>query len=138
MTAFDDPFQAVLPAGHRLARRRRALRLDDPAGERWIGGSAASAWHRIVVDACRNAGFTPEVGFASDDNVAIQALVAAGLGVAVLPGLAAANQQRGVEVRTLGPDAPVRRIAAARPHDGYRGRAVSAMLDSMRAAAAAF
>ena len=56
----------------------------------------------------------------------------------MIPGLAVANPQPGVEVRSLGADAPVRRIAAARPHDGYRGRAVSAMLDSLRAAAAAF
>jgi DNA-binding transcriptional LysR family regulator len=133
----DDPFQAVLPAGHRLARRQRALRLADLAGEPWIGGSPASAWHRIVVAACARAGFAPAVGFASDDNVAIQALVAAGLGVAVIPGLAVANPQPGVEVRSLGADAPVRRVAAARPHDGYRGPAVTAMLDSLRATAAA-
>jgi DNA-binding transcriptional LysR family regulator len=133
----DDPFQAVLPAGHRLARRQRALRLADLAGEPWIGGSPASAWHRIVVAACAHAGFAPAVGFASDDNVAIQALVAAGLGVAVIPGLAVANPQPGVEVRSLGADAPVRRVAAARPHDGYRGPAVTAMLDSLRATAAA-
>jgi DNA-binding transcriptional LysR family regulator len=132
----DDPFQAVLPAGHRLARRQRALRLADLAGEPWIGGSPASAWHRIVVAACARAGFTPAVGFASDDNVAIQALVAAGLGVAVIPGLAVANPQPGVEVRSLGADAPVRRVAAARPHDGYRGPAVTAMLESLRATAA--
>jgi len=134
----DDPFQAVLPAGHRLARRRRPLRLADLAGEPFVGGSPTSAWYRIVADACARAGFTPHAGFASDDNVAIQSLVAAGLGVAVIPGLAVANPQPGVEVRSLGADAPVRRVAAARPHDGYRGRAVSAMLDSLRAAAAAF
>jgi DNA-binding transcriptional LysR family regulator len=134
----DDPFRAVLPAGHRLARRRRALRLADLAGEPWIGGSPVAAWYRIVADACAHAGFTPQARFASGDNVAIQSLVAAGLGVAVIPGLAVANPQPGIEVRSLGADAPVRRIAAARPHDGYRGRAVSAMLDSLRAAAAAF
>jgi hypothetical protein len=40
-------------------------------------------------------------------------------------------------VRTLGAGAPVRHISAARPRDAYRGPAVSAMLDSLRAAAAA-
>src|SRR5215207_8988746 len=106
-----DPVPAVLPAVHRLARRRGALRLADLAGEPWIGGTPTSAWNRIVVHACAQAGFAPRVGFASDDNVAVQALVAAELGVSVIPGLAVAHPQPGVAVRTLGPDAPVRHIA---------------------------
>jgi DNA-binding transcriptional LysR family regulator len=132
----EDVFRAVLPAGHRLARRRR-LALSDLAGQPWIGGAPTSAWFRIVGHACRLAGFAPRVGFASDDYVAIQALVAAGLGVSVLPGLAVTHPLPSVEVRTLGAGAPVRHISAARPRDAYRGPAVSAMLDSLRAAAAA-
>ena len=131
-----DAFRAVLPASHRLARRRRPLELADLGGDPWIGGSPTSAWFRIARHACRQAGFAPEVGFASDDPIAIQALVAAGLGVSVIPGLAVAHPLPGVEVRDLGAAAPVRRISAARPRDGYRGPAVGAMLDSLRAAAA--
>jgi DNA-binding transcriptional LysR family regulator len=133
---FEDVFRAVLPAGHRLARRRR-LELSDLAGEPWIGGAATSAWFRIVGHACRRAGFTPQIGFASDDYVAIQALVAASLGVSVLPGLAVTHPLPSVEARTLRAGAPVRHISAARPRDAYRGPAVSAMLDSLRGAAAA-
>src|ERR1700722_16247265 len=84
----DDVFQAVLPAGHRLARRGRTLELSELSGEPWIGGAPTSAWYRIVSDACRRAGFTPQADFASDDHIAVQALVAAGLGGAVIPGLA--------------------------------------------------
>jgi DNA-binding transcriptional LysR family regulator len=129
---FDDAFRAVLPVGHRLARRRRSLELADLGGEPWIGGAPTSAWFRIVSHACRKAGFAPQVGFASDDYVAIQALVAAGLGVSVLPGLAVVHPLPGVEVRTLRSGAPVRRISAARPRDAYHGPAVAAMLDSLR------
>lgn len=132
---FEDEFHAVLPARHRLIRRRRALTLGDLAGESWIGGAPTSAWFRIVTHACGLAGFAPAVGFASDDYVAIQALVAAGLGVAILPGLAVVHPLPGVEVRTLGSGAPVRRISAARPRGGYHGPAVSSMLHSLRAAA---
>jgi len=132
---FEDVFRVVLPTEHRLARRRR-LELSDLAGEPWIGGAPTSAWFRIVGHACRHAGFTPKVGFASDDYVAIQALVAAGLGVSVIPGLAVVHALPSVQVRTLRAGAPVRHISAARPRDAYRGPAVSAMLDSLRAAAA--
>ena len=133
----EDEFRVLLPARHRLSRRRRPLQLTDLAGEPWIGGAPNSAWFRITGDACRQAGFTPQVGFASDDYTAVQALVAAGLGVSVVPGLAAAHPLPGLEVRTLASGAPVRRICAARPRDAYYGPAVAAMLDSLRHAAAA-
>jgi DNA-binding transcriptional LysR family regulator len=130
----EDKFQAVLPAGHLLARRR-TLRLKDLADEAWIGGAPASAWYRIVRHACRQAGFTPHAGFASDDYVAVQALVAAGLGVSVIPGLAVMHPLPGIVVRPLSTDAPTRLISAACPVDGYRGPALSAMLRTLQTAA---
>jgi DNA-binding transcriptional LysR family regulator len=133
----DDVFRAVLPAGHRLARRRRPLGLSDLSGEPWIGGAPTSAWYRIVGHACKLAGFAPQAGYASDDPIAIQGLIAAGLGVSVIPGLAVAHPLPGVAVRTLGPGAPVRHIFAARPRDAYRGPAVPVMLESLRVAAQA-
>ena len=92
----EDVYRVVLPPRHRLAKRR-ALELADLADEPWIGGSPTSAWFRIVRDAC---GFTPAVEYATDDYSAVQALVAAGLGVSVIPGLAVAHALPGVEVRT--------------------------------------
>ncbi len=132
-----DEFRAVLPARHRLSRRRRPLELADLATEPWIGGAPASAWFRVTRHACREAGFTPQVGFASDDYLAVQALVAAGLGVSVIPGLAVAHPLPGLEVRALAAGAPVREIMAARPRDGYDGPAVVAMLDGLKRAARA-
>jgi DNA-binding transcriptional LysR family regulator len=133
----DDVFQAVLPAGHRLARRRRPLKLSELSGEPWIGGAPTSAWYRIVCDACRRAGFTPQADFASDDHIAVQALVAAGLGVSVIPGLAVVHPLPGLAVRKLSSGAPRRHISAARPRDAYHGVAVVAMIDSLRRASQA-
>ena len=133
----DDVFQAVLPAGHRLARRRRTLELSELSGEPWIGGAPTSAWYRIASDACRRAGFTPQADFASDDHIAVQALVAAGLGVSVIPGLAVVHPLPGLAVRKLSSGAPRRHISAARPRDAYHGVAVVAMIDSLRRASQA-
>lgn len=133
----DDVFQAVLPAGHRLARRRRTLELCELSGEPWIGGAPTSAWYRIAIDACRRAGFTPQADFASDDHIAVQALVAAGLGVSVIPGLAVVHPLPGLAVRKLSSGAPRRHISAARPRDAYHGAAVVAMIDSLRRASQA-
>ncbi len=133
----DDPYQVVLPPLHRLTRKRSPLALADLAEEPWIGGSATSAWFRILLHHCRQAGFTPRSGYATDDNVAVQALVGAGLGIAVIPGLALAQPRPGVEVRPLDGDAPVRHIAAVRPRDGYASPAVGTMLACLSDAAVA-
>ena len=132
---FEDPFKAVLPEDHRLAGRDEPLALTDLAGETWIGGGPASAWYRIVREACATAGFTPEARFTTDDAVAVQALVAAGLGVAVIPGLPLTRPLAGVAVRRLQPGGPARRISVARPRDAYRGPAVAAMVEALEHAA---
>jgi DNA-binding transcriptional LysR family regulator len=133
----DDAYQVALPARHRLSRRRRPLELAELAGETWIGGSPTSAWFRVVTHHCRAAGFTPRSSYATDDSVAVQALVAAGLGISVVPGLALTHPRPGVAVRSLGADAPVRHIEAVRPRDSSRSPAVTAMLECLQAAAAA-
>ena len=79
-------------------------------------------------------GRRPEGQVRTDDYIAAQALVAAGLGVAVVPGLAVTHPLPGLQVRAIR-GAPVRQISAVRPHDGYRGPAVGSMLDSLRTAA---
>jgi molybdate transport repressor ModE-like protein len=133
----DDPYQVVLPPRHRLTRKRGPLTLADLAEEPWIGGSPTSAWFRILTQHCREAGFTPRSSYQTDDSVAVQALVAAGLGIAAIPGLALTQPRPGVEVRPLDGDAPVRHIEAVRPRDGYASPAVGAMLACLHDTAAA-
>jgi DNA-binding transcriptional LysR family regulator len=120
-------------AGRRAAARRRSLELADLSDEPWIGGAPNSAWYRIVSHACRQAGFVPRADFASDDYMAVQALVAAGFGISVIPRVAVTHPLPGVTVRQLASGAPVRRIVAARPRNGYHGPTVTTMLDSLHA-----
>jgi DNA-binding transcriptional LysR family regulator len=65
--------------------------------------------------------------------MAVQALVAAGFGISVIPRVAVTHPLPGVTVRQLASGAPVRRIVAARPGDGYHGPTVTTMLDSLHA-----
>lgn len=131
ITLLADRFQVVLPAAHPLTRRR-TIRLPDLRGEPWIGGAPSSGWYRIVRHACQQAGFTPRADFASDDYIAVQALVAAGLGVSVIPGLAVMHPLPGVAVRQLTSAAPVRRICAAWPVGGYESSTLDAMVECLR------
>jgi molybdate transport repressor ModE-like protein len=130
---FDDPFAVVLPPGHPLVGRR-PLTLRDLADETWIGGTPTSTWFHIVRRACRGVGVEPRVRFTTDDYVAVQALVAADLGVAVLPSLAVGPSAHRVHARALPHPVPTRRIAVALPPDGHRHAAVQTMVDILRGA----
>jgi DNA-binding transcriptional LysR family regulator len=107
-----DPMWVALPVQHKLARKH-GLRLLDLQHEDWVQTSAASPCARHVVSVCREAGFEPRVSFESDDYDTVQGLVAAGVGVALIPRLALSHRQPGLVVRKLEPENPVRRIFAA-------------------------
>jgi DNA-binding transcriptional LysR family regulator len=59
--------------------------LSAHAKRRWIAGCERCRGY--LLRQCALAGFTPKIAFTTDDYVAVQALVAAGLGVTTLPGL---------------------------------------------------
>jgi DNA-binding transcriptional LysR family regulator len=111
----EDPMHVVLPVAHALAERP-ALRLTDLRDEPWIQTSAGSPCARQVVRSCQAAGFTPAVSFESDDYATVQGLVAAGVGVALIPQLALSNVRADVAVRALAPRL-TRRVVAATPRD---------------------
>jgi DNA-binding transcriptional LysR family regulator len=112
----EDPMHVVVRRDHPLAARP-ALRLGDLRDEAWIQTSAASPCARHVVRSCHAAGFEPAVSFESDDYATVQGLVAAGVGVALIPQLALSSVRPDVVVRALDQRAPVRRVVAATPRD---------------------
>jgi DNA-binding transcriptional LysR family regulator len=132
----DDPFDLLVPSRHRLARRA-TVALGELAGETWIGGTEDGAYGRIVDRSCRTAGFEPRVLFGSDDYNAVQAFVAVGLGVAMLPRLALAVMRPDI-ARVALAEPPVRRITAARLAASFRSAATASMLDVLQATAEAF
>jgi DNA-binding transcriptional LysR family regulator len=134
----DDPMFLALPRDHPLTRKQR-VRLLDVADETWIQETGSHSWcgsfHEAV---CAKAGFAPKVGFRSDDYNVVQGLVAAGVGVSLLPSLALANMRDDIVIRSLGKRAPARRISAATPMGRYRSPATEAMLGILGEAAADF
>jgi DNA-binding transcriptional LysR family regulator len=75
---FDDPMY--------LLSLHRGDTLDDHRDSPWIAG-CEHCRHEFL-DACQKAGFTPRIAYTSDDIIVEQALVAAGMGVTTIPGLA--------------------------------------------------
>lgn len=79
----EDPMHLVVPA---IDPSRDAISLEDHATSAWIGG--CERCRTDLVARCERAGFTPRITFETDDYVAVQALVRAGVGVSLLPALA--------------------------------------------------
>ncbi|MET8623167.1 LysR family transcriptional regulator [Kitasatospora sp. NPDC004669] len=134
----DDPLVGLLPATHPLAGRGRPVELAELAGEQWIAGCPQCRGH--LVELCAGAGFEPRIDFATDDYPAVVGLVAAGLGVAVLPRLALESVRPDgvstVPVRTASGVPAVRRVVALTLPDLAEVPAVALMLERLASAAA--
>jgi DNA-binding transcriptional LysR family regulator len=112
VTLLEDAMYVALPAEHPLAAKP-ALALADLSDQQWVQTSAQSPCARHVVRSCLAAGFEPDVAFESDDYDTVQGLVAAGVGVALIPRLALTRVHQGIVVRALAPASPVRQVTAA-------------------------
>lgn len=134
----SDPMRVVLPRGHRLAPRR-SVEIVALAEERWIAvRSCPNHCERVVIEACRAAGFEPQYALEADEYPTAQGFVAAGLGVALVPLLALGAAHPGVVVRRVKGDQPLRQVwAVTRP--AIAGQApVAAMMRSLEEAAQSF
>jgi DNA-binding transcriptional LysR family regulator len=80
----EQPLMAIVHSGHRLAGRRRVA-LRELAGERFIGLKSGYGVRQITDELCAAAGFTPMLAFEGEEADTVRGLVAAGLGVALLP-----------------------------------------------------
>ncbi|WBB64488.1 LysR family transcriptional regulator [Streptomyces sp. WMMC500] len=74
----------VVPDDHRLARRRR-IRLAEVAEDPFVTLEPGYGMRRMLEELCAAAGFAPRVAFEGEEAETIRGLVAAGLGVALLP-----------------------------------------------------
>ncbi|MGW7209027.1 LysR family transcriptional regulator [Streptomyces sp. NPDC054837] len=133
----DDPYLAVLPEGHPLARAE-ALEMADLAEEPWVGSEWPGPCLDAQLTACETAGFQPRFVVESEDYVTAQGFVAAGLGVSLIPRLGLGVGVRpGVVVRELRSPEPARSIYAAVRETAPPQPALRAFIAAMRAAAGA-
>jgi DNA-binding transcriptional LysR family regulator len=126
----EEAMAAALPAGHPLARGG-AIRLAELAGESFVFYRRPSGpgLHDTIVAACLRAGFSPEVGQEAPRMASTLGLVAAGLGVAIVPASMQRMNVEGVVFAPLaGGDGPVAPLLLV-----TRRRGRSAVVDHFRA-----
>jgi DNA-binding transcriptional LysR family regulator len=125
----SEPLLLVVPAGDGRRRSGLAAHRD----EAWIAGLAGTQFAVALETACAAAGFTPRIVHRADDARLVQALVAAGLGLALLPALAC-TPYHGVAYRQLTPEPPRRHVSALARRGAARRPALAAALNALKAA----
>ncbi|QIS11655.1 LysR family transcriptional regulator [Nocardia arthritidis] len=101
--------------------------LDTRRESPWIASTPGTLCHTMTVRACQAAGFTPRIRHHADDFGTVLALVAAGQGVALVPGLGALEPPPGVTLTPL--------RTRRRTHLAYRrGTGAHPAIDAARAA----
>ncbi|GCD92635.1 LysR family transcriptional regulator [Embleya hyalina] len=84
----EETLVVLVPAGHHALRRSDGIDLADLADERWVASRPGTAGATSLFRICAVHMFAPRVAFRSNDYDVVQGLVAAGAGVAIVPGLA--------------------------------------------------
>jgi DNA-binding transcriptional LysR family regulator len=119
----DDPLFLLTSAGATTLAAHR----DAP----WIAGCERCRSH--LVEMCEAAGFSPRLAYISDDMVVMQSLVAAGMGVSTIPGLALRAHRHPAITATRLP-VPPRRIYAATYGDPTDPPATAALVAALQEA----
>lgn len=123
---FDERFVALVPAG--LAEEVRVRGLPALSAQPWIIGALSLSCTQTVLAACRDAGFVPEVRHTDAGYQTAATLVAAGLGVAVVPELSVAALVPHVVMVECG--VPSRSVTLLYRRGAESRRAVSAVLQA--------
>ncbi|WP_078857699.1 LysR family transcriptional regulator [Streptomyces sp. NRRL F-4474] len=127
----EDPLWLVLPRGHRLAGRS-SVDLGELSGDRWVLGCLKTeAFLRRYAEL---AGFDLRVGASTTDYFFAQTLVAAGVGVSLVPQVALAGAPEVVAVR-VEPPRPARHIGLVLPRRRRANPCAEALAEALAAAA---
>lgn len=110
----DEPMKIVLPSSHPFAARRQLPMVAlAQAPFVLVPGPAGATLYSDIVEACRIAGFQPILAQPAPQISSVINLVAAGVGVSIVPASLAQVQVKGVRYLDIRPPAPVARLALA-------------------------
>ncbi|GAA1771738.1 LysR family transcriptional regulator [Streptomonospora arabica] len=133
----EEPHDLLLPADHPLAGRA-SVSLAETAREDWITPGGACSHYRVVQVACAAAGFTPRIVHWATDWSGATALVAHGMGIALVPRLLPiATEHPVVRMALDGRSVPTRSILACLRSGSAEHPAVVRGLAALREVAAA-
>jgi len=125
---FAESFLVAMPEGHRLAAKKR-VKATDLKDEKLLLLEEGHCLRDQALEVCGHVG-TEEQAFRATSLETLRQMVASGLGLTLLPGLAAEGpfaRAAGLAVRPFAPPAPNRMIGAAWRRSTSRGEAIAAV-----------
>ena len=123
----------AVPEGHAAAGR--VVRLSEFADEDWIAGDPSTVFGEVVQRACQAAGFEPRIAHRAEDLRIQQALVSAGLGVALMPSLTGGGPAPGVALASISDPDSNRHIYTLMRRGAEQRPEIDALLRSLAAQA---
>jgi LysR family hydrogen peroxide-inducible transcriptional activator len=137
-TLLTEPLVLALPLQHPLLRRPK-ITPDDLREERFILLGEMHCLGKQVLSFCRASGCQPRIACRGAQIATIQALIAAGHGISLLPAMArGASRGSRVVYRTLADRQPTRTVVAVWHRDRYHSPTVERFLVGLRALSASF
>ncbi|MEK7781373.1 MAG: LysR substrate-binding domain-containing protein, partial [Verrucomicrobiota bacterium] len=125
---FAEELRLALPPGHPLTRKRKVT-TTDLDGERLIVMKEGHCLGDQVLGFCDRRELKPNISFRSAQLETIQALVCSGLGLSLIPAMAARSEREDLpEYRSLQSPRPERKIVAFWPKQRPLGRAANEFL----------
>lgn len=122
----DDPTDLVVSVSHPLASRE-SVAMSELLDEMWVVRTGEHPMIEVLIRAANSIGFEPRVAYEANDYQEAQAMVAVGVGIALVPRLALTVLRDDVRVIPLSGEAPQRRILLGRMKDSQPTAAESAM-----------
>jgi DNA-binding transcriptional LysR family regulator len=126
-----DPYVLVTQADSPLARATTPPTFREIGAMPLIGYRTCLGGQQVE-ERLRAAGVAPRMAFRSDDNLTLQAMVATGIGIALVPRLTVNEADSRIAVIELGDRVPPRLIGLAWHRDRYRSPAALAFVDAAR------
>lgn len=125
---FVEELLLALPPGHPLTRRR-SVKLADLEKERFIVMKEGHCLGDQLVNFCERQSLKPNISFRSAQLETVQALVCSGIGISLIPAMAAHTPREDLpEYRSLLQPKPERKIVAIWPKQRRMSRAAEAFL----------
>lgn len=95
-----EPFDVALPAGHPLVEKS-VVRGSDLVDEQWIGAPVGYPYDRVLERLGAAVGREPRIVQRVMDNLIVERLVAAGIGIAILPRFTTRSHGNGIVTRPI-------------------------------------
>jgi len=133
---YDEPFTLAVPASHSLASRDR-VRVGDLEGESLLLLEDGHCLRDQALEVCSRIHVGEDQDYRATSLETLRQMVAAGHGVTLLPELAAASPvgaARGLRIKPFVKPAPSRRIGAVWRKSTTRGKAIEAVVETIRTA----